>query len=119
MPEYAAPAKEIEFILFEVMNIAASSIPCYSEIDPAFVAALVHEVGKISTDILLPLNAHGDTEGCRLDAGIVHTPSGFGTAFKAIRSRGLSGIDLPEIYGSQGMPYLMGTITNEIFSSGN
>ena len=51
MLEYAAPAKEIEFILFEVMNIAASSIPGYSEIDPALVAALVHEVGKISTEI--------------------------------------------------------------------
>ena len=119
MPEYAAPAKEIEFILFEVMNIAASSIPGYSEIDPALVAALVHEVGKISTDILLPLNAHGDTEGCRLDAGLVYTPSGFGAAFKAIRDGGWSGIDLPKIYGGQGMPYLMGTITNEIFSSGN
>ena len=72
MPEYAAPAKEIEFTLFEVMNIATSSIPGYSEIDPALVEALVHEVGKISTDISLPLNAHGDTEGCRLDAGVVH-----------------------------------------------
>ena len=29
------------------------------------------------------------------------------------------GIDLPEAYSGQGMPYLMGTIVNEIFSSSN
>jgi alkylation response protein AidB-like acyl-CoA dehydrogenase len=119
MPVYAATIKEIEFILFDVMDIAASPILGYSDLDPALVAALVHEVGKISTDILLPLNATGDTEGCRLENGIVRTPDGFKDAFKALREGGWSGIDLPEIYGGQGMPYLMGTIANEIFSSGN
>ena len=119
MPKYAAPIKEIEFILFDVMDIAASPILGYSDLDPALVAALVHEVGKISTDILLPLNATGDTEGCRLENGIVRTPDGFKDACKALREGGWSGIELPEIYGGQGMPYLTGTLANEIFSSGN
>ena len=69
MPKYAAPIKEIEFILFDVMDIAASPILGYSDLDPALVAALVHEVGKISTDILLPLNAASDTEGTGLKTG--------------------------------------------------
>ena len=119
MPNYAAPTKDIEFILFDVTNVSASPIPGYCDLDPALVSALVHEAGKISTDILLPLNVSGDAEGCRLDAGIVRTPSGFVSTFKAIRDGGWGGIDLPEAYGSWGMPYLMGTIVNEIFSSSN
>ena len=91
MPNYAAPTKDIEFILFDVMNISASPIPRYCDLDPAIVSALVHEVGKISTDILLPLNTSGDAEGCRLDAGTVRTPSGFVAAFKAIRDGGWGG----------------------------
>ena len=101
------------------MNISASPIPRYCDLDPTIVSALVHEVGKISTDILLPLNNSGDAEGCRLDAGTVRTPSGFVSAFKAIPDGGWGGIDLPEAYGGQGMPYLMGTIVNEIFLSSN
>ena len=46
MPNYAAPAKDIEFILFDVMNVSASPIPGYCDLDPALVSALVHEAGK-------------------------------------------------------------------------
>ena len=89
MPNYAAPAKGILSFLFDVMNISASPIPGYSDTDPPLVSALGHEVLKISTDILLPLNASGDAEAHQLNAGTVHTPSGFVSAFIAMREDGL------------------------------
>ena len=46
MPNYAAPTKDIEFILFDVVNIPASPIPSYCYLNPALVSALVYEVKK-------------------------------------------------------------------------
>tara|TARA_B100000780_G_C20911473_1_gene362923 strand:- start:267 stop:410 length:144 start_codon:yes stop_codon:yes gene_type:complete len=46
MPNYAAPTKDGEFILFDVMNILALPIPGYNDLDPALVSALVHEAAK-------------------------------------------------------------------------
>ena len=55
MPQYIAPAKEIEFVLFDVLKIADSDIPGYTDLDRGLVSAVVGEVGKIATDIFLPL----------------------------------------------------------------
>lgn len=119
MPQYIAPAKEIEFVLFDVLKIADSDIPGYTDLDRGLVSAVVGEVGKIATDIFLPLNTSGDTEGCELANGVVRTPTGFKHAFQAVRDGSWGGLDMPEAYGGQGMPYIMSSIVNEIFSSCN
>ena len=44
---------------------------------PAFTAAVLEEAGKVASDVLAPLNAVGDREGCVLENGVVRTPNGF------------------------------------------
>ena len=119
MPTYTAPIRDMEFVLNEVLGVAASDVPGYGELEPGFTSAILEEAGKIASDVLTPLNASGDREGCRLENGVVYTPKGFKEAFAAMKEGGWNGLDLPEAYGGQNLPYIMGTAVGEIFVSAN
>ncbi|MCV2888491.1 acyl-CoA dehydrogenase C-terminal domain-containing protein [Ruegeria aquimaris] len=119
MPIYTAPTKDSQFILHEVLKISDSDIPGYAELDPDFTGAVLEEAGKIASNVLHPLNTVGDTEGCRLENGVVYTPTGFKDAFEQVKEGGWTGLDMPEQYGGQNMPYVIGTAVGEMFSASN
>jgi len=119
MPSYAAPTKDMQFLLHDVLNVSGSDIPGYDELDRDFTSAVLEEAGKISADLLAPLNQVGDTEGCTLENGVVRTPTGFKAAFDEVRAGGWTGLDMPEEFGGQNMPYVMAIATTEFFSAAN
>ncbi len=119
MPSYIAPTKETQFILHEVLNVTGSSIPGFEELEADFTSAILDEAGKIATEILHPLNAVGDKQGCRLKDGTVTTPAGFKDAFEKMKAGGWTGLDMPERFGGQNMPTLLGTAVGEYFSGAN
>ena len=119
MPSYTAPVKDMQFVLHDVLQITASDIPGYADLDAGFTAAVLEEAGKLASDVLAPLNAVGDREGCRLENGVVRTPAGFKAAFDQLREGGWTALDCDPDYGGQGLPYLMGTAVGEILVSAN
>ena len=119
MPSYTAPTRDIQFVLNEVLDVANSDVPGYSELEPDFTAAVLEECGKLNAELLAPLNVVGDKEGCVLENGVVRTPTGFKAAFDQVREGGWPGLDLPEEFGGQNMPYVMGIATLEMFASAN
>lgn len=119
MPSYTPPAKDMQFILHDVLEVAASDTPGYDELEPEFTGAVLDEAGKIASEVLVPLNATGDAEGCVLENGVVRTPQGFKEAFEQIKAGGWPALDLPEDYGGQNMPVILGTAVGEMFSSAN
>ncbi|MGV6802675.1 MAG: acyl-CoA dehydrogenase C-terminal domain-containing protein [Ruegeria sp.] len=119
MPVYNAPTKDTQFILHDVLKISESDIPGYSELEAEFTGAVLEEAGKVATNVLHPLNVVGDTEGCRLENGIVYTPTGFKDAFEQVKEGGWTGLDMPEEYGGQNMPHVIGTAVGEMFSAAN
>jgi alkylation response protein AidB-like acyl-CoA dehydrogenase len=119
MPVYNAPTKDMQFILHEVLNVSGSEIPGYDELDADFTAAVLEEAGKISSNVLHPLNVVGDTEGVRHENGVVYTPTGFKDAFEQVKEGGWTGLDMPEEFGGQNMPYVIGSAVGEMFSSAN
>jgi hypothetical protein len=119
MPVYNAPTKDTQFILHDVLKVSEAATPGYSELERDFTGAILEEAGKISSEVLHPLNVVGDTEGCRLENGIVYTPTGFKDAFEQVKEGGWTGLDMPEQYGGQNMPYVLGTAVGELFSSAN
>ena len=116
---YAAPTKDMQFLLHQVLHISALDIPGYSDLDESFTSAVLEEGGKLAADILAPLNAVGDKEGCVLENGVVRTPNGFKAAFDALRDGGWTALDCDPDYGGQGLPYLMGTVVGEMMVSAN
>lgn len=119
MPNYTAPTRDMQFLLHEMMNVSAANTPGYDEMNRDFTAAVLEEAGKISEQVLAPLNAIGDREGCTLENGVVHTPKGFKDAYDQMRKGGWMGLDADPDYGGQGMPYLLGTAVGEMFVSSN
>ncbi len=119
MPSYTAPVKDMQFLLHDVLQVGASGIPGYGDLDRAFTGAVLEEAAKVAEEILAPLNAVGDREGCRLENGVVRTPAGFKAAFRTLSEGGWMALDAAAEYGGQGLPYLMHTVVNEAFVSAN
>jgi len=119
MPSFSAPVKDLQFVLHDVLKVSTSTIPGYSDLDAGFTAAVLEEAGKVATEVLAPLNAVGDREGCVLENGVVRTPAGFDAAFKAMKEGGWTALDADPAYGGQGLPYLIGTAVGEIFVAAN
>ena len=119
MPGYTAPTRDLQFVLQEVLNVRASAVPGYAELDPDFTGAILEEAGKLARDVLAPLNASGDAEGCRLENGVVRTPKGFQEAFAAMTAGGWTALDGDPAFGGQGLPYVVYSAVGEMFVSAN
>jgi alkylation response protein AidB-like acyl-CoA dehydrogenase len=119
MTTYTAPLKDMAFVLHDVLNVSTRDIPGYADLDRGFTTAVLEEAGKLASDVLAPLNAVGDHEGCVLENGAVRTPSGFKSAFDQLRTGGWTALDCDPEFGGQGLPYLMGTAVGEIMVSAN
>ena len=119
MPTYTAPTKDMAFLMHDVLKAHESTIPGYDELEPSFTSAVLEEAGKLASEVLTPLNTVGDHEGCRLENGVVYTPTGFKDAFEQMKEGGWTGLDMPEEFGGQNMPVLLGTAVGEMFSAAN
>ena len=119
MTTYTAPVRDIQFVLHDVLNVSAQPVPGYEDLDRNFTQAVLEAAGKLAAEVLAPLNAVGDRQGCRLENGVVRTPEGFKAAFDAMREGGWTALDCDPEYGGQGMPYVMGLSAGEFFSGAN
>ncbi len=119
MPSYTAPTKDLQFVLHDLLQVSQSDIPGYADLEADFTSAILEEAAKLAEGALAPLNAVGDQQGCRLENGVVYTPDGFKAAFEQIKEGGWNGLDIPEEFGGQNLPYLMGSAVGEIFVSAN
>jgi len=119
MPSYAAPVKDMQFLLHDVLQISEAGIPGYGDLDQGFTEAVLQEAGKVAQTVLAPLNAVGDREGCVLENGVVRTPTGFRAAFEVMKTGGWTALDCDPDYGGQGLPYVLATSVGEMFVSAN
>ncbi|MCF6443998.1 acyl-CoA dehydrogenase C-terminal domain-containing protein [Nereida sp. MMG025] len=119
MPHYTAPTKDMQFVLHEMLKVSEQQITGYGDLDADFTSAILEEAGKIAMDVTAPLNVVGDEEGCVLENGVVRTPKGFKEAFDTVAEGGWMGLDMPEEYGGQNMPYIIQTAVGEMLSSAN
>ncbi|MCB1368207.1 MAG: acyl-CoA dehydrogenase C-terminal domain-containing protein [Rhodobacteraceae bacterium] len=119
MPTYTAPTKDMAFLLHEMLKVSTQNVPGYADLEPDFTAAVLEEAGKITSEVLAPLNVVGDREGCRLENGVVYTPTGFKQAFQQVCEAEWPGLATDPEYGGQGLPYVIGNAVGEMFASAN
>jgi len=105
--------------MHDVLKISESDIPGYSDLERDFTYAVLEEAGRLTSEVLAPLNRSGDEEGCRLENGVVYTPAGFKEAFEQVKEGGWTGLDMPEEFGGQNIPMVIANAVSEMFSSAN
>ena len=93
MPSYTPPIRDLQFVLHDVLKLSQSDLPGHDELAPDFTEAVLEAAGKLSAEVLAPLNLSGDQEGCVLENGVVRTPKGFREAFEQVH--GLAGHHQP------------------------
>lgn len=123
MATYTAPLREYKFLLEHVLDYQGQvvSLPGYEDASLELVSAVLEEGARLAEKAIAPLNRSGDEEGCIWDSnsGAVRTPSGFKQAFGAWRDGGWPGLTLPDVYGGQGLPNVVGLLMREMVSAAN
>jgi alkylation response protein AidB-like acyl-CoA dehydrogenase len=121
MPSYKAPVRDARFIINEVLALESyGSLPGFTSATPDIVDAVIEEAGKFAAEVLAPLNASGDAQGCTRHAdGSVTTPDGFREAHAQFREAGWGTLSAPTEFGGQGMPQVLGFALEEFMSAAN
>ena len=87
MPQYTPPLRDLKFVLHELFDVAGElkRLPRHADIDALTIDSVLDEGGKFAAEVVFPLNAVGDRQGCTLDAATheVRTPDGFRQAYAA------------------------------------
>ncbi len=120
MPQpYRAPLRDMQFVLRELAGLdEVAKLPGFEEASDV-ADAVLEEAAVFASEVLDPLNAPGDREGCTWRNGEVTTPKGFKEAYKQFARAGWIGLPVPGEYGGQGLPQLMVGPTHEMWSAAN
>ena len=120
MQYFKAPQKEALFVMNELLGFEKHYADLgFTDATPDMVEAIFSEAAKFAENVLAPINANGDEEGCKWQEGDVTTPAGFKEAYKQYVDGGWTGMTHPEELGGQNLPYSLGSVMAEWFSSAN
>jgi alkylation response protein AidB-like acyl-CoA dehydrogenase len=120
LPIYTAPLDEIRWLLTDVLDVAhLADLPGYADATPDILLTVLEEGARLCEEVVAPLNASGDREGCRLVDGRVTTPAGFRDAYRLYREGGWSAMTAPPEFGGQGLPHLARLAFDEMLCAAN
>ncbi|MGI4748327.1 MAG: acyl-CoA dehydrogenase family protein, partial [Janthinobacterium lividum] len=120
MQTYNAPLRDMRFVLHELHGLdALTSLPHFADLNAETVDLVLEEASRIATEVLLPLNASGDAEGCIVENGVVRTPKGFREAYDIFRDGGWNALAGDPNYGGQGLPESVNKLVEEMICGAN
>ena len=120
MSVYAAPLKDMKFVLNELAGLEEiSKLPGLQDATPDTVDAILEEASKFASGVLDPINYSGDQEGSKWSNGEVTTPKGFREAYRAFCEGGWNALAFEQEWGGQGLPKLVSTPVQEMWKSSN
>ena len=121
MWHYEPPLRDIRFVTEELLNLPAqwAELPAYAELDVDTARQVIEEAGKFASEVIAPLNASGDLEGCTLRDGKVSTPRGYREAYQAFVAAGWPALACDPAVGGQGLPHALNAVLHEMLNSAN
>jgi alkylation response protein AidB-like acyl-CoA dehydrogenase len=121
MFQYRPPTKDQRFVLFDLLDAPSllREMADYAEVDDALIVSILEEAGRFAAEVVFPLNANGDRQGCRHENGAVRTPDGFPEAYRAFRNAGWPALGCDPQYGGQGLPQVLNAALFEMLCSSN
>ncbi len=117
---YTAPLADMRFVMNELADFhAVRSLPGHEDVTPDLVDAILDEAAKFGSEVLAPINAVGDRQGCVFENGVVRTAEGFREAYAQFVETGWHTLPFEPEYGGQGLPLLVSTAVSEIWTAAN
>ncbi len=120
MQVYKAPLRDMRFVLQEMYGTQELAAELgFEDVSDELCDTILEEAAKVAEEVLLPLNASGDLEGCQYENGVVRTPKGFPEAYKLFREGGWTSLASDPKYGGQGLPESLAKQVEEMLCSAN
>ncbi|SET45902.1 acyl-CoA dehydrogenase [Paracoccus homiensis] len=117
---YRAPVEQIQFMLRHVVPFAdVAATERFAEATPETADAILNEAGKLTSNVLAPLNRNGDLTPARLENGVVRSSPGFADGFRAIAEGGWVGLAADPEYGGMGLPQALNMAVADMMSGAN
>ena len=121
MRRYVPPLQDMRFVIERVLGAPKQwpDLPALADHDIETARHVLTEAGRFAADVLAPLNAVGDREGCAWADGRVATPTGFARAYRAYVEAGWASLGSTPEWGGQGLPHLLEAAVQEMLVSAN
>ncbi|MCR8922550.1 acyl-CoA dehydrogenase C-terminal domain-containing protein [Dasania sp. GY-MA-18] len=121
MSHYQAPLRDIAFVQQELLQVEQyfQATDCWQEMNAELMDAVLNESAKFCEEVLAPLNAVGDSEGCQWYDGEVTTPTGFKEAYKQYVEGGWPALEGDEAFGGQAFPKSIAIAVTEMSGTAN
>ncbi|HCT34542.1 acyl-CoA dehydrogenase [Sulfitobacter pontiacus] len=114
---YRAPVEDFAFLFDHVVGLdAVRQTDRFEDASEDVTRAILEEAGKMTNDVLAPLQRAGDQTPAKLENGVVRTSPGFADGFKAVAEGGWIGMSADPEFGGMGLPMTLTTAVNEMMS---
>ncbi len=115
---FRAPVEDYLFLFDHVVNLEqVQATERFEEATSDVTRAIITEAGKLSEDVLAPLQRPGDLHPAVLENGVVRTSPGYAEGFQAIAEGGWVGMSADPEYGGMGLPMTLTTAVNEMMAA--
>ena len=117
---YKAPLDDMRFVLNHLAGLPEiAAFPGFEDAEPELVEAILTEAARFAAEVLAPLNATGDRQGCHWAGGKVTTPDGFRQAYRQFIEAGWHAMSASRDLGGQGLPAVVSSAVAEMWKSAN
>ncbi|WP_322045265.1 acyl-CoA dehydrogenase family protein [Paraburkholderia sp. J67] len=118
---YQAPLRDMRFVIDEWLDAAAwwRDVPAWADLDAQTAQQVLEEAARFVQARIAPLNASGDSEGCRFENGEVTMPAGFRESYAEYVEAGWPTLALDAESGGQGLPQLLDVALQEMLAGAN
>lgn len=121
MPNYKAPLKDIQFLLYDVFDIVghAKGLRGLEDLSRDDLDAILSEAANFVEKEVHPLMREGDEEGVGFKDGEVTLPKGWVQSYKLFVENGWPMLEAPDDCGGTPMPAAVGMLFSEMQASAN
>ena len=118
---YQAPVADLDFLLNQVLRAPErwAAQPALADLDADTAREVLAQAGRFASQVLAPINASGDLQGCRWTPGAVTTPDGYPAAYRAFVDGGWPALAAHPDDGGQGLPQALNLALYEMLAAAN
>jgi alkylation response protein AidB-like acyl-CoA dehydrogenase len=121
MTTYHPPLADMDFVLHHVLQAeqAWADMPDFADMDAQTANAVLEQAGVFASEVLAPINASGDAQGCHWSPDGVRAPDGFAHAYQAFVANGWPALACAPEHGGQGLPNVINAAVYEMLAAAN